>query len=87
MCDAGKGQERVQLRFDLIRYRSLQLVAERPNDHLLQDAGLSREEAHDLLKPRPILSWLFAPRDLWRSLGNLAFYRSQPRTGRMKLRS
>ena len=43
-------------------YGALELIAGRDNEHLLRDAGLSRDEARDSLRPWRIIGSLLLPR-------------------------
>jgi hypothetical protein len=64
-----KGRNGVPLsRFARLRlwfaiYRALDIIANRRGDHLLQDAGLSREEARGRLKRGPLRALLMVLRD------------------------
>lgn len=53
---------RSRLRLWLAGYSALELIAARDNDHLLRDAGLSRDEARDSLRSLRIVGILLLPR-------------------------
>jgi hypothetical protein len=64
--DDGNGERRLS-RFSKVRlwlagYSALEVVADRDNDHLLRDAGLSRDEAQDSLRAWRIVGLLLMPR-------------------------
>lgn len=51
-----------KFRLWLAGYYELEVIASRDNDHLLRDAGLSRQEACDRLRPWRIVGLLLLPR-------------------------
>ncbi|WFR94084.1 hypothetical protein [Rhizobium tumorigenes] len=51
-----------RLRLWLAGYSALEVIARRENDHLFRDAGMSRDEVRDSLRPWRIVGLLLLPR-------------------------
>jgi hypothetical protein len=86
MNDGWDGRRNSKLILWLARYRALETIAERKGDHLLRDAGLSREEARAGLT-LPAIAEALLQQGQPQKGGPQSARLFHPRTGRMKLRS